>query len=266
MIKLTELEEFILKSTDRKNLNPDEGRVFGLTGGIIKKAVVCWMPSRDAIAFAVKVGADALICHESLFFPYDAPRPVFGEVPKDYLSWSANANRLDLLVQHKIGVYRIHGTMDRMTICDSFVKKLNIGKLVHRDMEKLHFILEIPGQSFEKLALRVKERLNMKQLWIVGRRDKEVRRAGLAIGGGSLFVNIAWCEEFISLGCDVLICGESDEYAMEYFKDAGVCAVITSHRLTEHAGVKRFAQSVKNRFGTRLLVEFYENKLPYDYI
>ncbi|MDD2706910.1 MAG: Nif3-like dinuclear metal center hexameric protein [Verrucomicrobiae bacterium] len=264
MIKLTDLENFILKAAGRKKLNHDEGRIFGLTNETIKKAVVCWMPNGDAIEFAAEIGADAIICHESLFYPYDAPQVVYGEVPKDYLSWSANAKRLNLLVKHDIGVYRIHVNMDRISNCDALVNLLKLGKLVHRDLEKLHYIVEFPPQTLDKLASQIKARLNMKQLWTVGPRDKKVRRAGMIFGGGGLFTNVFWAEEFISMGCDVLVCGESDEYAMEYFKDAGAGAgaIVTSHRLSENPGVEQFANSLSKRFKGHLKLQYFAGALP----
>ncbi|MCX5642504.1 MAG: Nif3-like dinuclear metal center hexameric protein [Candidatus Omnitrophica bacterium] len=263
MVTISQLDKFVLGEAGAKQLGAEEGRIIGLTDGKIKKAVVCWMATVEAIEFAAKKNADTIICHESLFLPYNAPLGAFGEPPRDFLSWSANHRKSVLLFRHNIGVYRLHGIMDTTNIMDVFVDQLDLGEVVYQDPEKYHRVVKFKPVALKKIARQIKGRLGLKSVLIVGDGERKVSRAGFIWGGMGLFVNARFIEELIALGCDLLIGGESDEYAMQYIKDSGTCAVITSHLLSEREGVRKFSELLAEKFKGSLEVLYFANGLPY---
>ncbi|MCL5674398.1 MAG: Nif3-like dinuclear metal center hexameric protein [Candidatus Omnitrophica bacterium] len=263
MITIKELEKFITGKTGDKGFGIDEGRIFGLTKERFEKVVVCWMATVEAIEFAVKNNADTIICHESLFLPYNAPLKFFQESQKDFMSWSTNAKRIQLLARNNIGVIRVHGNMDKFTILDAYIKQLDLGKIAHRNDEKFYRIVEFPPVKLEKMALKIKNKLKLERVLVIGEKNKKVSRGGLIWGGLGLFCNIDFIESMISLECNVLIGGESDEYAMQYIKDSGVSAIITSHMLSENEGIKVFSRILAEEFKNKLKVLYFENILPY---
>ena len=251
MITTAELKNFVLGKSGFKKLNPEEGTLFGLTSGKMEKVVVCWMATDTAIQYAVKSQADAIICHESLFLPCDPPS---GGVRKkgDFLScsvdWSVNKRKVELLSGHHIGVYRLHGNMDRITIMDTFAGLLGLKNTVYDDSEKYHRIVEVAPITLNELAGKIKKKLHLKKVLLVGDKNKKISRASFIWGGMGLFVNTFFIEQLIALNCDVMIGGESDEYAMQYIKESGVCAIITSHVLSERPGVKKFSELLIAKF------------------
>ena len=62
------LEKYLFSLKGR--LNPDEGIVYGNPNKEITKICVAWMADLAAIRFAKKNKANAIICHEALFYPY----------------------------------------------------------------------------------------------------------------------------------------------------------------------------------------------------
>jgi putative NIF3 family GTP cyclohydrolase 1 type 2 len=266
MINIIDLEKFITEKIGNKEFNIDEGRVFGLSKKRFEKVIVCWMATVEAIEFAVKNKADVIICHESLFLPYNAPLKSFQDIPKDFLSWSTNAKRIELLVKNNIGVIRVHGSMDKFIILDAYINQIKLGKIVYKNDEKFHRIVKFSPIKLEKLSLKIKTTLGLKKVLIVGNKNIKVSIAGFIWGGLGLFCNIDFIETMISLGCDVLIGGESDEYAMQYIKDSGISAIITSHMISENMGIQIFSQKLAEKFKNKLEVIYFENKLPYNFL
>ena len=65
---LKELENFLFNLKGK--LNIDEGIIYGSPNRRIKKICVAWMADLAAIRFAKVNKANAIICHEALFYPY----------------------------------------------------------------------------------------------------------------------------------------------------------------------------------------------------
>ena len=85
---------------------------------------------------------------------------------------------------------------------------------------------------------------------------------GLPWGGLGLSVNVGFIQSLIVHHPDVLIAGESDEYAMRYALDAGVAMIETSHGVSEDPGLRNFADRLREAF-PEVKVAFFECGSPW---
>ena len=237
----------------------DEGFQFGDPQVEVRGIVVAWMATVDAIKAAAGAGANLMVVHEALFYPYDALEK---GGPPGFLSWRTNWRRAELLCHHGIAVIRAHGTLDRVCIFDDFAALLGLGQPVV-DEPGLVKVYEIPPTPLRNLARRVRARTGMRGLRVVtGDPERLVRRVGLPWGGLGLFVNVAYLQKLVLHDCDVFIAGESDSYGMRFALEAGVDLVETSHEVSENPGLARFAVMLQERFPT-VPVIFHENEQPW---
>src|SRR5438105_9092708 len=115
----------------------------------------------DAIAAAVHDGANVIVCHEALYFPYDVvDGQSFGGNAADFLAWPTNAQRVRLLAQHELTVIRLHGSVDRLCIFDVFARQLGLEKPVIDEGAYLK-LFEISPRPFAKLIEDVKARVHL---------------------------------------------------------------------------------------------------------
>ena len=99
--------------------------------------------------------------------------------------------------------------------------------------------------SVSELAKRVKQSLDMDGIRVaINDPHRLVSRIGLTWGGMGLFVNATFIQDLIAAGCEVLIAGETDNYAMRIALEAGVDSIETSHEVSENAGIKVFADEL----------------------
>jgi len=80
-----------------------------------------------------------------------------------------------------------------------------------------------------------------------------------------LSLNIGFVEKLLSYDPDLLIAGETDEYAMYYARDAGVCMIETGHSLSENIGLRRFIETLRQRY-PKVKVVFHECSKPWKLI
>jgi putative NIF3 family GTP cyclohydrolase 1 type 2 len=237
-------------------LNRDEGVHHGPIDRAITGATVCWMASPEAIRAAGEHSHELLICHESLFFPYDvinSPNP-----PPGWEAWQINRQRRELLERPGLTALRLHGSLDEICIFDDFVDRLGLGAPVYAD--KLVKVFEIVPCPLGELVERVKARMAMPAVRVSAPAgmDQIVHRVGLPWGGLGLFVNVGYQQRLIEQGCDVFIAGESDNYGFRFAAECGIPMIETSHELSENDGLRRFSRMLAARFPS-LQVRFYEN-------
>ena len=242
-----------VESQSGHRLNRDEGVLYGEHVPAASVVVVCWMATPEAIDFAGEQGADLLIGHEALFFPYPLganSRPVGWE------AWPVNRRRRERLDLHGLAFLRIHGSADEICIFDDFADLLRLGRPV--SAEGLVKVYEIEPVRLSELVVRVKSRTGMKALRVAAEDDPVVHRVGLPWGGLGLFVNVAYQQSLISLGCDVFIAGESDNYGFRFALEAGIPMIETSHEVSENPGLRHFTKILQARFPATSFT-FFEN-------
>ena len=255
-------------------LNRDEGVHHGSIDAEVTSVLVCWMATSEAIEEAGRSGADLLLAHESLYYPYDAA--VRDDVPEGWREWRANKTRRKLLDEHGLTFLRVHGSMDEMTILTDFAELLGLGEPVCQDgpvgsttlsgrRGKVR-VYEIEECTYGELIGRVKKRTGMDRLRVSfgGDLDRKVRRIGLAWGGLGLYTNVAYQERLLERGVDVLVAGETDNYGFRFPAEWNVPMIETSHETSENPGIRRFSEMLATEFPD-LRVHFYENERVWDW-
>jgi putative NIF3 family GTP cyclohydrolase 1 type 2 len=235
-MKLYELENRLRQY--RGQINADEGIVYGDPAADVTGVLVCWMGTREAVRRAQEVGANTIISHEAIFFPYPGIRS--GVPPADQLSWCCNRQRIEALARAGVGVIRLHGTMDRLHIFDEFPVALGFPEAtVREDWVRLY---DLPATTVRDMVGRVKERLKLDRVRVSNcDLDRPVRRVALPLGGTGLFVNVGGLALLARHSPDLFIAGETDEYALQFCIDGDIPLIETSHAVSEEPGVRVFA-------------------------
>lgn len=237
-------------------LADDEGFRFGNPQVEVTGIMVAWMGTLDVIRTAHAQHCNLLILHEDLLFP-----PGYTRAPAEkHLSGVVNTHRLTLLSRWEMTVFRAHGSLDRLCILDDFASVLGLAGPAVR--EGFFRVYDISPLAVRELADRVKEHLGLDQVRAAGDPDQVVRRVGLPWGGLGLSLNAAFLEGLFRHNVDVLIAGESDEYAMWAAQDAGIPLIETSHTVSEDPGL-RHAADMLGEFFPEVPVKFYELGRPW---
>jgi len=240
-------------------LSSEEDFRFGDPNIEVKGILVSWMATEKAIEKAIDEDCNLMVVHEGLFYPYEFQRD---ENFEKYLTWSVNHKRLMMLCEHNITVFRAHGTLDRLCILDAFAEALGLPEPTVK--QGYIRIYDVPPITVEDLALDVKKKLNLKAVRIVGNSHRRIRRIGLPWGGLGLSLNISFLEELLRYDPQVLIAGETDEYAMYYILDADVDMIETGHSVSENIGLKRFVGKLQEDYPETKIV-FYECEKPWQF-
>jgi putative NIF3 family GTP cyclohydrolase 1 type 2 len=243
------------------SLNSDEGIHHGESNKTVDGLTVCWMATPQAIRFAGEAGHNLLICHESLYYPYDVINSQ--DKPDGWENWQVNRQRKELLEKYDLSCLRIHGSADEISIFDIFAEDLGLGAPSFED--GFVKVFDIPQCSLGDLIERVKERMRMSYVRVstVTGLDQKVSRVGLPWGGMGLFVNIGYQQSLLEQNCDVFIAGESDNYGFRFAKECGIPMIETSHEISENNGCRKFATILANEF-SELKINFYENKCAWN--
>ena len=225
------------------------------SGRQVQRVLVCWMATPDALARAAEIGAQLVVAHESLYYPYDALVRV--DNPPGWESWPTNRQRRELLQKNNLCLVRVHGSADEICIYDAFARQLGLGESM--EGEGTARVFAIPPCPLRALVEHVKAATGMAAVRVAAPHglDQMVSRVGLPWGGMALFVNVAYLQRLVALGCDVLVAGESDNYGMRYGAELGIPMIETSHEVSENQGLRVFASLLAEVLA--LPVESYVN-------
>ena len=238
-------------------LNNDEGILFGSPENPVGKIQVCWMADMAAIRNATGIGADLIVAHEALVYPY----PVLNEGGSlDFMSWRTNYNRLRLLSAEKITVIRAHGTLDKFCIYDDFAGLLGLSNPVAMDGDWSIQAFDAHPVTYGEMIKQVKSATGLPYVRATnGDKNRIIKRVGLPWGGLGLSVNIGYQQRLVELGCDLFIAGEVDNYGLRFAADAGIDMIETGHEVSENPGLKHFSQTLGKAFPS-VSVVFFENE------
>jgi len=208
-------------------LSSEEGVQHGSADDQVQRVLVCWMATRGALERAVEIGAQLVVGHESLYYPYNVIQSK--DAPPGWQDWSVNRARRALLDGHRITFARLHGSLDELCIFDAFAEKLGLG--APEAASGLAKVYRIPPCSLGELIERVKARMGLAPLRVSAPNGlaQRVSRVGLPWGGLGLFTNVGYQQALLAMGCDALIAGESDSYGFRFSAECGVAMIETSH-------------------------------------
>jgi len=178
MTTMAEIVSYVEQLTGH-GLNADEGLRHGGTDRKIERLTLCWMATPEAIRSAGEAGHDLLICHESLYFPYNVVNRA--EKPDGWEQWKINRQRRELLERYDLSCLRLHESVDEISIYDEFAEALGLGDPVFAD--GLRKVYEIPPCSLGDLLERVKVCFDMPSVRValVTDLDQQVSRVGLPL-------------------------------------------------------------------------------------
>ena len=247
-------QQFIEKLSP--GMGSDEGFRYGDPDSEVTGILVCWMATLDAIRRAAAESCNLIVTHEDVYFPYVSRRQDL----EQYLTWVVNRRRIEALAKNGMTVFRAHGMLDRLCILDDFAEMLGLPEPVVK--EGYLRIYDMESILLRDLADRVKRQTGLAIVRVAGDLDRSVCRVGLPWGGLGLSVNVGFIQSLIVHHPDVLIAGESDEYAMRYALDAGVAMIETSHGVSEDPGLRNFADRLREAF-PEVKVAFFECGSPW---
>ena len=267
-MKPADLEQYLIKrrkefakkfGQEINELRREEGIWFGNRDVEISGILLTWMATIEAINKAAEENCNLILCHETPFFDtnWNTKEPL---IPP----WKVNEERKKLLTQNGITVFQAHATLDEILITDTFGEVLGLPKPIVQAW-RLQNIYEISPTPLRKLANQVKKKMGLKIVRVIGDLNKKVKRIGMAYGGIGLFTNLCCWEEMLQWNPEVVIAGETDEYAMRYAIDNGLCVIETTHPLSENPGLEKFCNELKKVF-PGIKVIFHRCGVPWKYI
>jgi putative NIF3 family GTP cyclohydrolase 1 type 2 len=258
MVTLADIRNYFYQFYD--HLDHDEGILFGEAQTPVRRVIICWMADLEAIRYAVSREADTIICHEILFYPSDVLYT--GHTP-EFLSWRVNHRRIAALTEGKLSVVRAHMTLDKVCILDDFAARLGLGSPIHEEPHLVK-VYRGGGAVADYLTL-VKKTFSMRCVRYSGKdTGRKVGKIGLPWGGLGISRNIGYMEQLVRSGCDLLIAGETENYAMRYAADSGVDMIETGHELSENPGLLHFSERFAHDY-PQLDILFYENPQAFQY-
>lgn len=243
VVLASEIGRFMEQLVPERRLGMDEGFRWGDPEIEVSGVMVAFFPTVETIEACAAEGCNLLICHEQLQMPY--PWRGNGDLG-EHLTWPVNYNRISRLAKHEITLFRAHGTLDHFCIHRAFVELLGLGEPIIED--GFVTLFEIEPVTVRELVEDVKQRTAMAAVRVTADLERVVSRVGLPWGGTGLSVNASFLNSVIVHSPDVLIAGETDEYAMRMVRDCGVELIETGHAVSEEPGLARFADYLREQF------------------
>lgn len=253
-MKVTDFLDFVRSNSGE--LGREDGVIGGDPAADVKGILVCFLATLDALQTARREGCSLVVTHETPFLPMAG----ISKVPEDWREWSVNKARIKEIEDGGLTVVRLHSSLDRWLIYDTFREMLGLpadgegqgyGKVYSADPATLRTWIE-----------KAKAAAGLDCIRFIGDPERVVSRVGLPFGGLSLFVNIGCVERMVRAGADLLIGGESDDHALLYMADAGVAFIELGHSPTENPGLIRFSEVLREQF-PGLKVVYYDSRPRY---
>ena len=218
------------------------GTKIGMDKKNINKVLIALDPSKLAIAEAVKNKANLMITHHGL-----THNPIM-EINDDLL------DKIRLLSENRINLFVIHTAWDAAPsgIAETFSSKCSL-----RIVEPLNFHdgsqkkaigrICVPNDpiTVERLALRIKNNLDLKAVKIHGKVDAQINRVAVCPGKGITKESIFTAAE---KECDCYITGEATYKEVCDVKTFGITLIETSHYSSEMPGMESLYRTLSLEF------------------
>ena len=213
----------LLKSLTRKiekkyplNLAEDWDNVGLIVGDFdmdVKKVLVSLEANEDVIDEAISKNIDLIVTHH----PF-----IFGKINK-INSGDLKGRLIQKLIKNDISLYSMHTNFDIAFdgLNDYFMEIMEFGN--SKVLDKLD-----KSMTLESLSRKIKEKLNMKHIRVVGNLSTDITKVAVVTGAGSEFVKKAKRQ-----GAEVLITGDVKYHEAQDALDIGMCIVDCGHFDTE---------------------------------
>jgi len=217
---------------------------------------VTGVPTVDVIQAAIRQGCNMIICHEPLFYNHRdeqaglAGSPVFQE-------------KMRLLSEHQILVWRYHDSIHSQKpdgIYDGVAHGLGWSDFQHEPFAHNNDCYRIPKTNVAELARFIKQKMNLRQLRLIGDPDSPCETVAMVCGGGSLnFDDKRLLALFLEKNVDVLLLGEMIDWTLPYYvHDSAVLGLGKAVLQIGHFNFETFAM----RHLPAVLAELLPGEIP----
>ena len=247
--------DYIRSLNPRGELGSEEGVLYGESDVPVAGLLVAWMPTVAAIERAVAEDCRLIVSHEALafhdYFPY-ASSPQL---------WKADRARQSLLRDNGITVVRAHSTVDPTHVVPGFVRAIGLSR-PEQQGDVWSFHREQPVR-LGQLSRKIADGLGMGELRVTGDPDRMVGRVGTMVGGLGLDRHlVSWERHLVGLDPDVIVAGETNDFAQRYAVDSGLALIETCHSASEEPGLAVLAQDLAAQFAD-VKVVFHREIVPW---
>lgn len=254
-VYVDEILDYLVSLNPSGKLSGEEGLIYGKHNRRAEGVLVAWMATVAAIEHAILENCHIILSHEALTFHNYFSHALSPE------PWSADRARLSLLEKHALSVIRAHSTVDPTHIVPAFIKTVGLNEPIRSGhVWSFH---EEPPISLQNLANRTATALNLDRLRVTGAPERTVTRVGTMVGGLMQDRHIdAWEKHLMDLGVEVIIGGETNDFAQRFAIDSGIALIETCHSTSEEPGLKILAQDFRTTFeGTKVV--FHKEVIPW---
>lgn len=247
-----EIFEFLLNGAIKQLENTCDGLISGDDNKIVSKIGTCFKLTASLIEEAKKADIDMIITHEPTFSCGDTVNE----------KYKIDVLKKKLLDDSKITVYRFHDHAHHRPfdyIHDGFIKALDL-KIKHTfERESLGVCRYELAEDLttRELGLRIKEKLGVKCVRIVGKDDYPLKTICLGLG----WVGLPQINVLFDPGCDLFITGELGEVCDdEYVRDAcyfgeNKSVLVLGHYSSEYAGMRLLAEELNKKIAPSVFLE-----------
>ena len=254
-VSVQEILDYLVSLNPKGRLGGEEGVIYGERDRRAEKILVTWMATVAAIRYAISENCQVIVSHEALTF-HDYFANASSPDP-----WTADRARLSLLDAHGMTVVRAHGTVDPTHVVPAFIEAAGLSDPVECG-NVWSFHNEAPI-SLRALTGRVAEGLGMKQLRLTGDPERVVTRVGTMVGGLMQDRHIkSWETYLMDHDVQVIIGGETNDFAQRFAVDSGIALIETCHSASEEPGLRNLADDLKSRFDS-VEVAFHKEAIPW---
>ncbi len=211
----------------------------------VRKVMVCLDVSYDVMEAAEQWGADLVLSHHPLIF-----KPMkciyFGSVTGKIILKAALG---------KISIISLHTNFDKADkgLNDLFASIVGLSDISYynsfdkdsyiKNNDRLNFVPSIsrigrivPSMTLDDFACHIKEKLDIRNLRVIGRADLIVKTVMVCTGSGGSLIN-----DFFKSGADVFVTGDIKYHEARSIEDAGLGLIDVGHFSSEHIGVDLLA-------------------------
>lgn len=257
-ISCNALLDYLRTLNPKRKLGREEGVIYGSEECTTEGILVAWMPTVAAIRRAKDESCQVILSHEALTF-HDYFAQTYDENP-----WTADKARLALLDQAAITVVRVHSTADPTYVVAGFIQAIGLSAAIQQgDIWSYH---EEEPVSVRHMARKVAPGLGMGLVRVTGDPDRVVTRIGTMVGGLGLDRHLdRWEHDLVGLGVELIIAGETNDFAQRFAIDSGLALIETCHSASEEPGLKMLSDDVQARFPETKVV-FHKEAVPWELI
>ena len=255
-IRAGEIVEYLRSLSPAGVLGPEEGLIHGARERATDTVLVAWMPTVAAIRRATGAGCHVIVGHEALTFHDYFPK---GADPNP---WTADRARLTLLDKNGITVIRAHSTVDPTHVVPGFIRAVGLSSPIRQgSVWSLH--QETPIRVAD-LASRAADGLGMDTLRVTGDPGRVVSRVGVMVGGLGLDRHLyQWEGRLMGWGVDVVLAGETNDFAQRFAMDSGLALIETCHSASEEPGLQDLARDMREALRPHAEVLFHKEVIPW---